>query len=409
MNACSGRTCTVKQALTALNITAIMCKRPVRDRSQDSIIISGVTGGITTLAFLLRTTDTLLDRRFGWHDVCALAAGICSIALNVLLLLRMASTGLGRDSWTMPFDNIIFVLKMEWIAQIFYWPTTALSKLAFLLMYLRIFPQPRLRIYIYATIALTLCYWVFFEFSIIFYCQPISLVWNGWDGTQEGKCWNINRLLLSAAGVNVFLDTAIVLLPIRELLQLSMTWRRKLEVLGIFTVGLLWPIAGYDKSLNPTWDSACADNWSVLEANASVLCVCIPALRRIVAHRRLGYNDTGVIGSEDAASNDKTEPLPESSETQRSANDDDVPRSFPWEQTTASEQSAGSSKATSRSRDELAIASYIKAAETEHIELHEGPAGEPIRLQRGMNSTSPHVRSPGQVASMDWPSFEDDD
>jgi hypothetical protein len=120
-----------------------------------------------------------------------------------------------------------------------YWPTTALSKLAFLLMYLRIFPQERLRTYIYTTIVVTFCYWMFFEFAIIFYCRPISMVWEGWDGEHEGKCWNVNHLILAAGGCTIALDVAIILLPVRELLHLSMTWKRKFEILALFTVGAL--------------------------------------------------------------------------------------------------------------------------------------------------------------------------
>jgi hypothetical protein len=129
--------------------------------------------------------------------------------------------------------------QIEWICQIMYWPTTALAKLAFLLMYLRIFPQAKLRTLIYMTIAITLTYWLFFEFAIIFYCSPISVVWEGWDGEHEGKCWNINHLILAAGGCTIALDLVIILLPVQQLLQLSMSWKRKLEVLTIFTVGVL--------------------------------------------------------------------------------------------------------------------------------------------------------------------------
>jgi hypothetical protein len=80
---------------------------------------------------------------------------------------------------------------------------------------------------------------MFFEFAIIFYCRPISLVWEGWDGEHEGKCWNVNQLILAAAGCTVALNTEIILLSTQQLLQLSMSWKRKVEVLIIFTIGAL--------------------------------------------------------------------------------------------------------------------------------------------------------------------------
>jgi hypothetical protein len=251
--ACVGKLCTVKQTMTALNATNTVCQRPVRDRTHITTIVACITGGFAVLVVLLRTIDTMLDGNFGWDDACALGAGIWAIAMNAVQL-PIGPAGFGRDAWTVPFENLVLIQKasckverrimtnvcqMVWLTQIFYWPTTALTKMAFLLLYLRIFPQEDLRKYVFATMALTFCYWAFFQFSNIFYCHPMSMVWEGWDGEHEGSCWDINLLMLSAAGVTVLLDSIIIVLPIRELLRLSLSCKKKLGILAIFVVGIL--------------------------------------------------------------------------------------------------------------------------------------------------------------------------
>lgn len=106
-------------------------------------------------------------------------------------------------------------------------------------MYPRVFPQKQHRIYIYTTIALTVFYWLFFKVALIFNCRPISLIWEKWNGEHEGTCWNMNHLLLSAAGATVLLHLVIILLPIPALVQLSITRRKKFEVIAVFAVGAL--------------------------------------------------------------------------------------------------------------------------------------------------------------------------
>jgi hypothetical protein len=67
-----------------------------------------------------------------------------------------------------------------------------------------------------------LFYWSFFQFSNIFRCRPMSMVWKGWDGEHEGHCYHINKLILSVAGYTVALDSIIIILPIREMLRLQL-------------------------------------------------------------------------------------------------------------------------------------------------------------------------------------------
>ncbi|EUC46825.1 hypothetical protein COCMIDRAFT_91831 [Bipolaris oryzae ATCC 44560] len=393
---CADRTCTIKQVLTALNITAIMCQRPVRNRSNQPLAVASVSGSIATISVMLRTLDAVLNRSFHWDDACSPGAGLTLIPMNAIQL-RVASAGLGRDAWTLSFEDITYIRKLEWLGKFFYWPTTALARLALLFMYLRVLPRKKTRTYTYTGMALTTIYWFIFQFSIAFFCKPVSLVWTGWDGEHKGSCWDTNYLILSAAGAAVFLNLLIALIPVPALYQQSMTLRRKVEVLGMFTVDTfilavsclrIGSVINYAKSLNPTWDNTPANYWSVLEANTSVFCVCMPALRHLIV-RRLSFF---------SVNHPRNTVFP---------NGESV--DYPWERTTApSEQSVRPSKDTSRGTDQVAISGYHRAQDVELVELCEGPMGEHVLLRRGINDTDDMTeRSARQVPAM--PSFEDDD
>ncbi|KAH7085105.1 hypothetical protein BKA63DRAFT_499004 [Paraphoma chrysanthemicola] len=283
MRACLARLCTLRETMSALNITTSRCQQPVRDRTHIPTIVASVTGGLAMLAVLIRTMIGLLDGQFGWHDACALGAGIWAIPMNAMQF-PLSAAGFGKDIWTIPLENVTRIQKLVWSTQIFYWPTTTLSRFAFLLLYLRIFPRERFRRWVYAAMGLNFFYWSFFQFSNLFQCRPMWMVWKGWDGEHEGSCWNINKLMLSAAGYTIVLDLIVIVLPVGELLQLQLSGKRKLGIIGNFVVGTfmwiisvikIWAISTFAESTNTTWNDVPGDYWSVMEANMSVICVCI--------------------------------------------------------------------------------------------------------------------------------------
>jgi hypothetical protein len=73
--------------------------------------------------------------------------------------------------------------------------------------------------------------------GIIVQCIPISLAWDRWDGQHAGKCLNLNALGWTAAAMNIILDLVVICLPLKEMSQLKMSWRRKTGILLMFLGG----------------------------------------------------------------------------------------------------------------------------------------------------------------------------
>lgn len=75
---------------------------------------------------------------------------------------------------------------------------------------------------------------------LVFQCNPINGAWLGWTGEYSAKCISINTLGWSAAAINIALDLATIILPLPELYRLSMSVKKKAQIMVMFTIGFLY-------------------------------------------------------------------------------------------------------------------------------------------------------------------------
>lgn len=73
----------------------------------------------------------------------------------------------------------------------------------------------------------------------IYLTIDIAYIMSGgaWNRDLNAKCIDINLLTYGAGGIAVGLDLIILLLPIRDLVKLNMSRRKKVHVLLMFSVG----------------------------------------------------------------------------------------------------------------------------------------------------------------------------
>ena len=86
---------------------------------------------------------------------------------------------------------------------------------------------------------MNVCYLIAFVLVSVFQCHPIDGAWLRWDGEHPAKCQNINAQGWAAAAINMFLDIVTMVLPLRELSKLSISLRKKMQLMVMFTLGLL--------------------------------------------------------------------------------------------------------------------------------------------------------------------------
>ncbi|CZT24213.1 uncharacterized protein RCC_09931 [Ramularia collo-cygni] len=313
--ACAKAACTIREQLTTKNITETLCNRPVREGAHYSL--ASVIGlAFAIVSFLMRLASKVsfscipgsrFDADFWWDD---LAIGIAMLLLFPISGLSNAlnALGIGRDVWTVPFQNLTRILELYFIAEILYLVTLPAIKIGILCTYLRIFQQPRFRKLVYATIALNGAYAITFIFITIFQCAPVNYAWHKWDGTRPGSCNSINAQSWASAIINIILDIVVVALPMPMLWGMNLNLRKKLLVMLMFGVGSFVTIVSilrlqtlikFADSTNLTYDYKQAGYWTSIEINTAMCCACMPGIRNLIRRflPKLMGNTTGFGGT----------------------------------------------------------------------------------------------------------------
>ncbi|EED12820.1 conserved hypothetical protein [Talaromyces stipitatus ATCC 10500] len=290
-------TCTPKEILTTTNATYAACGLPSHDIGPVIVGIPATFGSLAIIFVLVRIyARVFINKFFAWDD------------RFIVLALVLARTGMGKDIWTLSFENLTKTLKDLYFAEVFYMVSEMFTQLSILFFYLRVFDSILFRQCAIGISIFVVCFGIANTFSMIFQCTPVSFFWDGWTGQYAGKCININTFSWVRAAIEIFIDITIISLPIRLLLGLKLNWHKKLQILAMFSVGFLITLVSilrleslvrFSKSTNTTYDNAPAVYWSVLECDIAIVCACMPALRIILGAifpRYFGSNFNSVTG-----------------------------------------------------------------------------------------------------------------
>jgi hypothetical protein len=112
--------------------------------------------------------------------------------------------------------------------------TLNVVKIAFLLLYLRIFPGTVMRIVIVLFMVFVVLWTVVQAIVVGMTCYPIVL----FIPSMEGKCFGPVVWLISAV-ISTVTDLAIFLLPVPSVLRLKLNIKTKISIICMFSLGLL--------------------------------------------------------------------------------------------------------------------------------------------------------------------------
>lgn len=294
--ACIQLFCTVKESLTAKNITFLTCG--VTPTSDGSLIpLYSVFIGLAAIAVTLRIAARVLTRAYFWWDDLANLFGFIGSALFTAVSIYSIQHGQSTDIWFVSFDNVTLVLKMFFAEMILYTTTRFFVRASIILFYLRIFPprsDNKLGRILQFTMVFNAVYNVSFLFAVIFQCNPISHFWTQWEGMTEGHCGNSTVLVWVGASTGIVFDLWLLALPFPQLLALNLSWKNKMMGGVMFFVGVavmiislirLKTIEEFTHSSNPTKRIAQLCLWSGLELDVGVICPRLPSFRLLL--RRL--------------------------------------------------------------------------------------------------------------------------
>ncbi|KAI3401674.1 hypothetical protein diail_9338 [Diaporthe ilicicola] len=253
---CSLAACTVPESLTALNATKTLCGEPVRDITMITPLVTAISGAIAIAAVAMRIVDSL-----------------------------------ARDS-LLHWSNFCVVLSLfTWLTEIMYMVALGLTKVAMLLLYLKVFPGQTFRRICFVMVAICLAYIISTSLATIFNCTPVSYNWTSWTGETKGHCFSFNTFAWAQSSLNIVLDLTIILLPIPQLWKLNMGKKKRIQLVLMFSVGLfitvvsvvrLSALVEFATTTNATYDNVPTAYWSVLELFVSIICCCLPAVRSLL-------------------------------------------------------------------------------------------------------------------------------
>ncbi|KAI1496233.1 hypothetical protein F5X99DRAFT_401047 [Biscogniauxia marginata] len=162
---------------------------------------------------------------------------VCSLLALEGVTLWAIHNGLGFHTASLEWSQVAVQIKLV-TSSFFTWTLSTTScKVAVLVMYLDIFrTDVGFRRAVYVLIALCALYPVVFIPFFITVCHP---VWAAWDPIlSQTNCRPLEVQEIASVAVNLFLDFAVVTLPIPVVWKLQMPTNKKLGVTAMFSLGL---------------------------------------------------------------------------------------------------------------------------------------------------------------------------
>ncbi|KAH7122921.1 hypothetical protein EDB81DRAFT_223173 [Dactylonectria macrodidyma] len=289
---CVTANCTVKEGLTTKNLTVTNCGATVRDQSGEYVVLCNTFAIIAGLFIIQRFASKIYWKmELGMDDWFILITGICAAPSQSINVYGTIANGLGRDIWTLPFEQITKFAMYFHVMAVLYFAQIPLLKLSLLFFYLRIFPTPIVRKLLWGTVIFNAVFATVYIFVAIFQCQPVSYFWKKWDGEHEGTCFNINIITTSNAAISIVVDIWMLAVPLSQLKGLNLDWKKKIGVGMMFCVGTfvtivsilrLQAVVKFGDSQNATWDYVGISKWSTVEISVGIICACMPSLRLLL-------------------------------------------------------------------------------------------------------------------------------
>ena len=133
----------------------------------------------------------------------------------------------------------IMYMKLTFIASVLYFAIAGSTKLGILLMYYRIFNMDRaFRYQLALAILLVVAWWIGCEVASLTNCIPLQ--WSWLNSLSDPRyCFNYNIFWVASGAIEAFIDTIVLGLPIRVIITLQLTAKKKAAAACIFLLGSL--------------------------------------------------------------------------------------------------------------------------------------------------------------------------
>ncbi|KAE8148674.1 hypothetical protein BDV25DRAFT_13386 [Aspergillus avenaceus] len=221
----------------------------------------------------------------------------------------MTKYGFGKHIGTVSsfYDRGMF-LRWNFVTMVSYVLALGTIKISFCLLYLKIFPGKKFRVFCWIILAILIAETIEEALVVIFQCQPIHKAWDP-TGNVKGRCVDMTVFYYANFGVKLATDLALFAMPMPKLVQLKMAVGKRIGLVIMFSLGLLVCVTSIIRvtymnkfAEDHTWVLVDAMNWSCVEVTVAIFIACIPSFKSLITHRfpglrrMLGFSSGGSAG-----------------------------------------------------------------------------------------------------------------
>ncbi|KAF7502700.1 hypothetical protein GJ744_005239 [Endocarpon pusillum] len=233
---------------------------------------------------------TLVKARLGPDDWCILVSWVLAVAFD-LAPINQTRYGFGRHIYDLsPDTNFSVSLKLYYFGEILYYLCAGTTKVAILILYLRLAVQRTYRMLIWACMVFVILTALSCVIASILQCTPVHKAWDAAENVA-GSCFNVNALFFANAGLDILQDALIYVLPMKMLYGVKVPRRQKIALMFVFAVGGFVVVSGMVRlyslkvaqdTPDPSYDNFGAAVWSSIECNIGIVCASLPYFKPLI-------------------------------------------------------------------------------------------------------------------------------
>ncbi|KAH7327493.1 hypothetical protein BKA65DRAFT_566961 [Rhexocercosporidium sp. MPI-PUGE-AT-0058] len=289
---CALAACNVTDSLQLARYQAEACDVPNdKTRYWRQIVTYLVLIPVTTLFVALRIFARRLNVGLGPDDWVLLVAFAFYLSMTSTAWVIIA-TGFGQHTFWLLTRQVMKALKFFYICELLYLSVLTFTKLSLLLFFRRIFPSDGFRIATVCVGAFIVASNISLMMTLALQCLPVHGFWTNWMyKVPPVKCINSFAAVYVAAGLSIFHDVVILVMPIPTLIGLNLEMRKKANLMVMFGVGSFVIVASVIRlpslmkmgnSTDPSYDQAPVAVWTNIETSVGIICACLPACRSLI-------------------------------------------------------------------------------------------------------------------------------
>ncbi|KAI1743396.1 hypothetical protein F4680DRAFT_410029 [Xylaria scruposa] len=235
--------------------------------------------------------------RFWWDDWIALAATF-AFTLEVVVILLLIKSGLGRHIEALSMPQLATTYKYLFAFRFVYVVTVPLSKASALLFLTRIFPDYKItawfNVIVWIMHILNILWFIGIIVATFLSCNPIK---KGWEPWVTGTCRSTHELYLGSAVPSVFIDLIILLLPMPRVWNLRTGIARRCAITALFVLGYIVVIASLGRLVatyteavgletDITYGGLAIFYWTYAESAVLIVSISLPAMPNLLSYLR---------------------------------------------------------------------------------------------------------------------------